>query len=204
MKKMILLEKEGKLQRVLMSFEEVCEQFSGTAYSLSKQYYETMKRYGDCDLSDLRQEADIALWKAYNTFDDTKNYKFITLAINIMKQRFNYIIRSKKQQKRDGENKIFISLDDSVQDKDGHAEENYNFLITENFESDVLNGYIMEQIKSNLTDKEKLYLLVLIDEIKAVNLANHLGISRAAVSKNLAKIKNKLRYMINEFELMEE
>lgn len=203
MKKMILLEKEGKLQRVLMSFEEVCLQFRGTAYSLSKQYYETIKKYGDCDLDDLMQEADIALWKAYNTFDDTKNYKFITLAINIIKQRFNYIIRSKKQQKRNAENKVVISLDDTIQDKDGHAEENYNFLITENFESNILNGYIMKQIKENLTDKEKLYLLVLIDEIKAVNLANHLGISRAAVSKNLNKIKNKIRDLINEFELME-
>lgn len=194
MKKLIIVDARTKERRFL-SFEEVFELNKGLIREVANEYYPTFEKYGDYDREDLYQEAYMALWNAFEKYDETKNYAFSTLATHCIKNAFNVIIKARKREKRKGDtDRIF--LDKKLSDGEKENNDNYNLLIKDNFENEFLENKLLGEIYDSLTEREKLYLLVLTDEIKAVNLAEHLGVSRAAISKNIKKFKLKIEPLV--------
>lgn len=194
MKKLIIVNAKTK-ERKLMTFEEVAVQYEGLLKKEVSGYLPTFEKFGDVDFEDLLQEGSMALWEAYQRYDETKNYAFSTLATHYIQTQFNAIIKARGTQKRQSNNHK-VSLDEKISDGEKESMEKYNLLISEHFEDDLLESLLLKEIRESLTEREKMYLLVLIDEIKAARLAEELGISRAAVSKNLSKFKIKIEQMI--------
>lgn len=185
---------------VLMSFEEVLENCKGLMIEKAKKYGHISEVYGEYDFEDLLQEAQVGLYEAYVSYDETKNYKFTTLATRCIENRYKLIIRDKNRLKREGEAMEKISLDEQRNDGEHQGAENYErLLLADNdFEESFISSILMEEINSELTEREKIYLLILIKEIKAVNVAKELGISKAAISKGLTKTKRKLKFLLEE------
>lgn len=194
MKKLIIINAKTK-ERAFLSFEEICEMNKGLIKKISNEYYPTFEKFGDFDKEDLYQEAYTALWIAFEKYDETKNYAFSTLATHCIENAFNIIIKARNRQKRKGDtDRIF--LDKKVSDGEKENTDAYNLLIKDNFENEFLENKLLSEIYNQLDEREKLYLLVLTDEIKAVKLAEHLGVSRAAISKNIKKFKIKIEPLV--------
>lgn len=202
-KVILMMNENGVREQIEITYEEVLKKFQNLAYKKAREFNYIAEMFGEYDFEDLVQEANIGLYEAYISYDDTKNYVFSTLATRCIENRYKLIIRSKNRQKREGEKETNISLDKKSSFGDGdEGRENYESIeaeyITNNLEENVISSILMEEINSELTEREKIYLLILIKEIKAIRVAEDLGISRAAVHKGLLKTKKKIKYLLEE------
>lgn len=144
---------------------------------------------------DIYQEGCIGLYKAAKIFDESKGYKFSTIAsICIGGEISKFISRYfNKHYKYD-----LVSLEKNISIK-GESE----ILLKDNIQSEEL-GYenleikeIMTKLDSYLDEEEKLILKLKRNGYSQINIGEILGVSQVYVSRRLKTIKNIMHAIQN-------
>ena len=132
--------------------------------------FSTYIKYGVLDYDDLLQTANLSLWKACLTFDDTKGHKFFTYASRCLLN--DLIMFKNKSFKEDRED--YISYDSKVQD-----EQDSTFIdlllgdvsLEESMASELFINEVVEKIKDYYLFEGKDQYIPIID-----NILNHYSV----------------------------
>lgn len=132
--------------------------------------FSTYIKYGVLDYDDLLQTANLSLWKACLTFDDTKGHKFFTYASRCLLN--DLIMFKNKSFKEDRED--YISYDSKVQD-----EQDSTFIdlllgdvsLEESMTSELFINEVVEKIKDYYLFEGKDQYIPIID-----NILNHYSV----------------------------
>lgn len=153
--------------------------------------FSTYIKYGVLDYDDLLQTANLSLWKACLTFDDTKGHKFFTYASRCLLN--DLIMFKNKSFKEDRED--YISYDSKVQD-----EQDSTFIdlllgdesLEESMASELFINEVVSKIKDYYLFEGKDQFIPIID-----NIMNHYSV------KELIEVFDYERKQIkNCFEVM--
>lgn len=132
--------------------------------------FSTYIKYGVLDYDDLLQTANLSLWKACLTFDDTKGHKFFTYASRCLLN--DLIMFKNKSFKEDRED--YISYDSKVQD-----EQDSTFIdlllgdvsLEESMASELFINEVVDKIKDYYLFEGKDQYIPIID-----NILNHYSV----------------------------
>ena len=132
--------------------------------------FSTYIKYGVLDYDDLLQTANLSLWKACLTFDDTKGHKFFTYASRCLLN--DLIMFKNKSFKEDRED--YISYDSKVQD-----EQDSTFIdlllgdqsLEDSMASELFISEVVQKIKDYYLFEGKENFIPIID-----NILNHYSI----------------------------
>lgn len=153
----------------------------GLVYTLVNQLY---PQYIHDD--NIIEIATISLWKALQTFDESKKYSFSSYLKKIIKNDiFNEIKRNCKK------NKVEFSLDSAISDKSNNTkiinvEDNklYAMLLVKEYDTtDVIH---------TLTDKQKEIYQLMLECLTQQEISETLGVSQTYVNKLIKKIRRKV------------
>lgn len=155
------------------------------AYKLASKYLKNNVEY-----EEVKQMALIGLWKAAQIFDESKEYKFATLAGTVIQNEINGFLRKKTIPCVPFDYKITesLTLEDTLKDKKD--------VIGELIDKINLNK-VCDELKEILTEKEMKVLECLFQEKKQKEIALELNVTQGYVSRVKFKIVNKFRYLNN-------
>lgn len=156
----------------------------GLAGSMAKQFIHT-----GIDYDDLRSAAYLGLIKAAERFDESKGFKFSSLAGKIMQNEILQLIRKQKKHRQ------CVSYD-ALMSRDGKEEITFLQLFgyedpeLERVENIGLYDFMME----DLSEREKQVVdLVIIQGISQTDLAPQLGMSQSYVSRVRKRAVQKMK-----------
>lgn len=178
-----------------MSIDEVCVQFlpyiKKTAYQFSQSLKNTKVSGDDFNIDDLEQIAYMGLLKAYNTYSIEKDILFLTYMARICNNEIFMYIRKNKIKTDD----IFISLNDTLQDKDGNSTEYYELIANQkDYFIDVERHDLLKSLLFLLNAQEKeIIKMCYFKDINQRDIGKKLNISQSYVSRIIKKAIKKLR-----------
>lgn len=136
---------------------------------------------------DLFSVGLIGLVKAVNTFNPDKGVKFTTYATPVIRNEILMTFRKKR---------IIPTFSlDELYDLDNGDSVNFSEMIADSkrLEDEVIADMQMEQMFSNLSDREKKIISFSMDDKTQREIAEILGISQPCVSRIIKSIHNKWR-----------
>jgi RNA polymerase sporulation-specific sigma factor len=184
--------------------EELYEKHERLIYYTAMKFIDSAKRVG-LDYDDVYSACNFAFFKACNTFDESKGFKFNTYAIRTMMNECMMMIRARKSSIRIPSNQQtseFIIQDkgmgtdiapiyDIIQDK----------VTTEKIliEREKVK-YILDKLKEN----EKQYkMYILFDAGKTQDqIGEIMGHSQSYISRLKKRMQNDVRRYIDEYDAM--
>lgn len=136
---------------------------------------------------DLYSIGIIGVVKAVNTFNSDKGFAFSSYATQIIRNEILATFRKKRiipvfslDEPYQLENGDLVNLSETIAD-------------SRQFEEEAIADMQMEQIFSNLSDREKKIISLSMDEKKQSEIADILGISQSYVSRIIKSIHKKWR-----------
>jgi len=180
-----------------MNFEQVMVEFKGIITKMIKKYYGL--NVGVIDMEDLMQEGYMAMWKAFDTYNEENC--FSTHLTWKLRERFTHLTVNATQEKRDSSKYKMINLEFEI---DGNGDKNTTIqdVVADekvNIEKSITESGLIKFIKENLNEFELKLLLVNLGELKLVDLANEMNVTRQNVSQRNKKFKIKLKALIEEY-----
>ena len=150
-------------------------------FILKRYFYESM--YDD----DMTQVADLGLWKACMTFNDSKGIKFTAYATRVICNEVLQEIRRRK--------KIIqtVSLDEPISDELSNISlgdcifDNYDFI------SEIAIKRSIQNISCSLTHKQKEIFTLWINGFSRKEIAEKVGCSRRHVNRVIKKLKERMK-----------
>ena len=150
-------------------------------FILKRYFYESM--YDD----DMNQIADLGLWKACTTFNDSKGIKFTAYATRVICNEVLQEIRRRK--------KIIqtVSLDEPISDEFSNISlgdcisDNYDFISEIAIKCNVHNTFC------GLTHKQRKIFTLWLVGLGQKEIAEKLGYSRAYINKVINQCKKKVK-----------
>ena len=139
--------------------------------------------------TELKQVADIVLWKCCMEYDKTRGTKFSTYYIKSLKNSEYYYVKHNQMPVQN----VYIDYNE-IDEKYISEEDKYEW--ENEYESPAVN-YAM----SFLTEKEK-ELLKLLDthNYNSASLSEEIGVSRQAISRKKTKLLRKIKERMAEYE----
>lgn len=171
-----------------LNFEQVLTKF----YPLCNKFCNKMFLDG-YDREDLMQVCQISLYRAYESYDASKNIDFLTFSYNCINNEFKRLIRDSKSLKRNTDNYNFVSINDkSSQNSESLT---YAEVIPDkiDIENEVMNSELIKIINSCLTEDEKLIIPVLMGLKTQKQYGIEVGISNEGARKRCNKLQLKLK-----------
>ena len=182
---MLVIYAYGMVNKMEMTWEECVKQYDKLCWKMVNKY-KNLKLEQD----ERYNLALFGLWKAYNSYDDTRGASFMSHATNVIFQVFNLEYRDSKAKKRQHEPHLDINhIDDSgnhfeeiLEDKNefgyAHRERIYHYLCE--FEKiadkdglmfiDKINGMKIEDIQANYNySKRTVYTHIKKGQEKFIN-----------------------------------
>ena len=186
MKKNILL---GNGTVEVMDFEMVMQKFHGIVVRNIKRY--RGDQFGEDDL----QEGHIALWEAFNTYDEV--HCFSTHATWKIRGAFAAIKTHESSPVRNKEGKEFINMEFDLGDgkQIGDMIEDIN----SQFEDSIMESSFIDYIKSNLNEAEMDLLAYNLGYMKVKDIAEKYSIGKSGVTNRNAKFKMRLQELIRQY-----
>lgn len=164
--------------------------------------YNVVKKYKNSkyDLNELFQIAAIGLIKAVDTFDITKNFKFLTYAVRCMDNEIFMYMRKNKKYQND------LSLDREFEDINDELTNHLMLKKDEkvNIEQDYLEKEEKKEIYEiieNLPEEEKtlikLYFGINCKNVSQQDLAKIYNVKQSAISRRITRILNKVKEQLD-------
>lgn len=178
-----------------MNIEEVLTTFRGLSITTFLK-----ARNGANPSEDERQELDIVIFKAFQTYDE--EHCFSTHLIWKLRQYLAHTTVNAKRQKRDTTGIEFIDLDFKVRTgRDGTPFEIHELIEDEHasFENRVMDRDFISFIVSNLDEFEMKLLAVILGNMRIVDLAEEYNTSKQNINGKNRRFKAKLLNLINEY-----
>ena len=183
----------GMVNRMEMTWEECVKQYDKLCWKMVNKY-KNLKLEPD----ERYNLALFGLWKAYNSYDETRGTAFLSHATNVIFQVFNLEYRDSKAKKR--QHKIHLDInhtDDSgnrfeeiLEDKNGfgyaHRERIYEYLCE--FEK--------------ITDKDGLMFIDKINGMKAEDIQAKYNYSKRTVYTHIKKGQEKFIHYLEEKDVL--
>lgn len=167
--------------------EEIMISYKPLVTKIARRYF----IYGG-ELDDLIQEGMIGLYKAINSFDETKQASFKTFANLCITRQIQSAIRNANSKKNTMFNEILDNSDgnfDVVSNKENPEE---NFILNQNYEN------ILQNIKSLLSKRELEILNVYLEGFSYEQIAEKLGVEKKSVDNALVRIRTKLSHYLDD------
>jgi len=116
------------------------------ARSLSKNFYQSINQ----DKEDIDMIATQGLLNALLQFDTSKNIKFSTFAVTVIKNELIREVKKTQTDKRKLHNESLVHLDSLIDNFDKDSSSLYNFVAdkTQDFEGAVINNIINRNLES--------------------------------------------------------
>ncbi len=162
------------------------------ARSLSKNFYQSINQ----DKEDIDMIATQGLLNALLQFDTSKNIKFSTFAVTVIKNELIREVRKTQTDKRKLHNECLVHLDSLIDNSDKDSSSLYNFVAdkTQDVEGAVINNIINQNLESKLikflSPNEKMFLSYLQEKITKEELEKH--INSTSIRQLLYKFRRKL------------
>lgn len=172
-----------------MTFEEVMVTFKKLVIKIAKKYKGLRMTEDDI------QEGYLALWKAYETYNEI--HCFSTHATWVLMSKFAHLVSYETSPVRDTTDKKFVSLDYTFEDG-GKVEELISD-VNSDFHQSILDSELLLYIKSNLTDFEIELLAFNTGYITCKYICEKHELSKSCVSNRNARFKVKLRKLIEVY-----
>ena len=185
MKKLKIAEEERYL-----TFEDVAEHFYYLKYKVHNRYYNFLKANFSMESEDIMQELDIALYKAYERYDITKNIDFSTYVYNYLNFAFHNYVRSYNNRVV----KSIISLNSQVSVRNGADTEIIELLESScNLEDSIVFKLDLKQKIDKLDNIDKQIFSMLLDAKTQQEIAKKLNKQQSFISRHKLDIikKNK-------------
>ena len=168
--------------------EELLNLYKPLVSKIARQYFLV-----GGEIDDLIQEGMIGLFRAIQTYDDTKNASFKTFATLCIKRKMQSAIRNANANK----NLIFNELfDDEMLDYIEQPSEKENpekkAISKENYK------YIKNEIKTKLSNFEYEVLQKYVAGLSYIDIANHYGVSKKSIDNALFRIRGKLMHLLDD------
>lgn len=178
--------KQGTKVLEKFNVEDLLTQYKPLVNSISRRYYLV-----GADLDDIVQEGMIGLYKAINSYDESKNVNFLNFAKLCITRQIQSAIKKNNRLKNEFF-KDLINEDDVVLN---------NMLCDElNPEDKIISMencfYIKNEIKQKLSKFEKLILREYLLGKTYEDIAKKLEITKKSVDNGLNRIRNKLSYLL--------
>lgn len=184
--KKLIVDLKGK-ENVLMSYEEVLKKYEPLLNKYAKRI--TIPGYG---YEDILQEGSIALWEAFNTYDE-KNAFIVHANWTIKDKLSNLCKKMTKTGKRGNEYDFLLSLD---YEDGGEDSKSLSETIQDDFniEEDYLNKDFLKFINDVIKDDmDKVIIQVVFGNKKNGQVAEELGISKHLVTTRARRLKESLQ-----------
>jgi len=165
-----------------MYFEELVQKISPKLKAIARRLD---GRYTSFDDDDLYQEALLSLWEKY------KNNKLADKTDSYILQGCLFFLKNhirKVYKKIDSKS---LSLNAAVNDEEGTLEDMLASSYTDTRNSSVENDLLLEDIYSNLSEKEKMVIDLSLDDLTVREIGRRLNISHVMVLKIKNRIKDK-------------
>ena len=165
---------------IIITSEQRFKENEKLAYYTLHKYFSVL-----AENEDAKQEALLYLWKACLLYDENKNVAFSTYAIISIKNGvYCKYFRKKKE--------IFTYSYDKIMSSEEDKETSFiefNEDVGSNFDEKVL---LIEVIKT-FSDKERKIIELYSQGYSQNEIALQLNMSQAHISRNIKKVKNKLK-----------
>lgn len=173
--------KKNRHVRNEQGFESWLGNNEGFLHWLIKNYY-----YGKNEHSDMYQEACIAAWKGYSSYDNSKGVKLNSYIGTCVRNQLNEIYTAENALKRPktvaiGNN---FDFDDKISDY---------ILYEESYPSEY--QYLFDAI-DGLSEREKWVLLETMDDMPQMEMAKELGCGQSLISYYLRKARKSIKEKI--------
>ena len=166
-----------------MTKEDLFNKNTNIAYKITQHY-----RLCGIEYEDLKQICLYGLWKAVLTYRQGKGYAFTTYAYRVIQNEVNYYLRKNRKYFTD---KYFssiiydnLTLEDVLEDKNNELERIEKRIDNENYITKIRN--------SNLKEREKQVLELLLQNYKQQQIAKIVGCSQPQVSRIIKKFRSSL------------
>lgn len=166
-----------------MTKEELFNKNKNIAYKITQHY-----RLCGIEYEDLQQICLYGLWKAALTYKQEKGYAFTSYAYRVIQNEVNYYLRRNRKYFTDKHFSSIvydnITLEDVLADTDNEIERLEKSIDNEN--------YITKIINSDLKEREKQVLELILKNYKQRQIAKIVGCSQPQVSRIIKKFRRKL------------
>lgn len=171
-----------------MTKEELFEKNTLMAYKIANRYRTNYIN----EYEDIKQEALLGLWKACQTFDDSRGC-FSTYAYPCISNTINIYIRSIRKH-QDNDISLFTPTTDNLYLEDLLGGEDVNI---EQLEDTMILESLREDINNCILDnrERKVYNLFL-DGLKQHEIANEIGASQPVVSRIERRVIKRINNLI--------
>lgn len=199
---------EDKINFSSKTKEQLFELYNSISEVIAIKLFHQYKYNKGIELEDIKQLANISLWKAIDKYDIEKNIKFCTFAFNkvkflvqddlrsITKSRSGYTIYENTQLS------LFSTINDSIDRVNKTTQlcdilqDNRNY---SSKEQDIINNINKILAHSNFSEKDKnIFIEAIIDNIPQNKIAKKYGISTANISQRVNKVKRYLQQYKNQ------
>lgn len=137
---------------------------------------------------DIIEVATISLWKAFQTFDESKKYSFSSYLKKIIK---NDVLNELKRNCYT-KSKVEISLDNAISDKSEDTQIKntadlrlYSMLLAKEYDT--------SEVLHTLTDKQKEIYALMLECMTQTEIAEMVGLSQARTGQIIKKIRRKVK-----------
>lgn len=159
------------------------------AYMVAGRFHTTL-----IEKDDLQQLALIGLWKACETYEKSKGYKFSTYAVRCCKNEILKVLRKEK-------NMIHFTESDFIKENDDYEEseevEEF-FSIDEKIAECVEAKIVMDKATEYICRKNEELMPIFKDGYTVTELAKKLGTSRQRLNSKLLRTRAKLKTLLEK------
>lgn len=171
-----------------MTKEELFEKNTLMAYKIANKYRTNYNRYYE----DIKQEALTGLWKACQTYDDSRGC-FSTYAYPCISNTINIYIRALRKH-QDRNISLYQPATDNLYLEDMLGAEDENI-------EQLLDSMILEEIKDNFSscfrnERERKVYKLFLDGKKQQEIADELYLSQPVVSRIERRVTKKINNLI--------
>lgn len=163
-----------------MDRNKLFEDNMGLAYYIVRKYYPAL-----ANDEDIRQVAQIGLWKAAQKFDDTRGTKLSTLACWCIQNEIRMELRSRNRWNR---LPVGISLDDDINGECGNGTFGDIIADPRDMAENVDSRLDAMSCMNRLTEKERLILGMRINGALQKEIGEKVGWAQSYVGRVLKKI----------------
>lgn len=179
-----------------MTFEEVLAQFTPAIHKEINSQKANFNRAGE-ETDDMFQNGTIWLWKAYSSYDISKETQFYTYAYTYIKRGVQDITMTNNAQKRN--NFQAVSFDASLTSDDDDFSLQSVLKYEDDFTGELIAENIVKDSMKLMSEAEKQAFPYMLKEIPAARLAKDLGVSKQCMAARYRDIKAKIKTVAMEY-----